>query len=495
MVILRNRLSNLRAGGPRQFTELRDRLIVTASTADEQAEVARELAETGFATIQLDTADVVIAEPRNRIEDVLERVASISQTTAQIEQALDDIRESRENGGTFFETTEATLNATDEILNQIRGIPNVGRGDFIITSVDYGPENLRLSPTEMITIPTDQATEEEGNLEDVNNALNLPEAWSMTRGEGVAVAIFDTGYAEDLISEDRIIETYHGSSVDSVFAPAEGHGTMTAGTAVANRNEGVPYNGAAPEADVILVRITDNEGQIRSDVVAQAWDWINQLDLDQPIVTNHSYGTPLCSGRPRTRFCEDPLTSVIDIVNEDQNITSLYAAGNEAGTCGHRLSGVTSGVTGHNSLGSVITVGALLTSGRDAQRYSSHGRGDCSPVADPKPNWTARIPKFTYYGVSEGWQIKDMSTGPFGSSGGTSHATPYSAGLVALLQSRALDERGEALSTEEVKQIVQETAEPPRITQVNAFGLFSEKGYDARFGHGEINIVSALERI
>lgn len=495
MPIVRNRFSNLRAGGPRQFTELRDRVILTARNADERAEVVRELTKTGFATVEFDTANVVIAEPENKIEDVLNRFSNIREETDTIQKAIDDIREAREQEDTFLESTQATLEATRELLNQIQQTTGVSTSDFIFTYADFGPENLRLSPDEMVGIPLEETQDKEDTLGDVNENQNLPEAWQMTRGEGVVVAIFDTGYARDLISQDRIIETFHHRSVDSVFAPAEGHGTMTAGAAAANKNNDVPFNGAAPESDVILVRITDNEGQIRGDLITRAWDWLRNLDLDQPIVTNHSYGTPICSGRPRTRFCNDPLANVIEVVNRREDITSIYAAGNEATTCGHRPSGLTNAITGHNSLESVITVGALLSSGREAQRYSSHGRGDCAPVSDPKPNFTNRIPKFTYYGVQGGWEIKDMSTGPFGSSGGTSHAAPHSAGKIALLQSRALDVRGEPLSTEEIKQIVQDTANRPHITHINALGIASPKGYDARFGHGEFNIIEALNRV
>lgn len=89
-----------------------------------------------------------------------------------------------------------------------------------------------------------------------------------------------------------------------------------------------------------------------------------------------------------------------------------------------------------------------------------------------------------------------MSTGPFGSGGGTSHATPTTTGIAALLQSAAMDRRGSPMETEELKQIFQKTAKPPRRTQINSFGvLIGEKGYDARFGHGEIRPSKAIQRV
>jgi subtilisin family serine protease len=309
------------------------------------------------------------------------------------------------------------------------------------------------------------------------------------------VAIFDTGYAEGVIPESRLVDTFYGDMVDSVYAPSEGHGTMTAGAAAADSDDDRPYNGAAPDAGVILVRITDDKGQIRSDITAQAWDWLTDLDLDRPIIANHSYGIPICSGRPKQSFCNGPLRDVIDVANEDPMLTSCYAAGNEAGTCGRRPSGITNAITGINSIDSVITWGAMLTNQEGIQRYSSHGRGDCAPVADPKPNMSLPIPKKCYYGVEGGWKIKDMSTGIFGSSGGTSHASPYGAGQLALLQSKSMKENGEPLETEELKNLAQDVSEPPRRTQINMFGLTTPKGYDSRFGHGMMKINKALDRI
>jgi subtilisin family serine protease len=252
----------------------------------------------------------------------------------------------------------------------------------------------------------------------------------------------------------------------------------------------------APESDVILVRITDNEGQIRSDIITEAWDWISTLEVDQPVISNHSYGTPLCSGRPKQKFCNSAANDMIRVATSTAGLTGVYAAGNEASYCGRRPSGVTNAITGTNSIQNVFTAGALLTNGRESQQYSSHGRGDCAPIADPKPNVSFPIPMVTYYGVEDGWKLKDMSTGPFGSGGGTSHASPSTAGVITLMQSRAVEESGEPMQDEEIKQILEETAEVPHRNQINSFSLlFSKAGYDARFGNGKVNVKEAVSRV
>lgn len=488
MVILRNQLASVRAGGPRQFAEIRNIIMVSAEPGEERS-AESQLDSIGLESKRLRNAPVLIAEPRDTIEGVLELAAD---EISSAREAIDEIQQAREEGDGIIETTTSTIRATQGLVEFINSLDVVRAAGFSNTLADFGPENLRISPVEMPNVLLSESEGREDTLEDVLQNLNIEEAWEVTRGEGATVAIFDTGYAENLIDSSRVLSTFHGDMVNSAFAPAEGHGTMCAGAAAANADEGVPFSGVAPEADVLLVRITDDEGQIRSDLIAEGWDWLVNRAGDQPIVSNHSYGTPLCSVIRKPQFCNDAVSEVIRTANSTTDITSTYAAGNEAMYCGHRPSGLTNGITAHNSLEDVVTVGALLTDGREAQRYSSHGRGDCAPRADPKPNVSMRIPRFTYYGVEDGWEIKDMSTGVFGSGGGTSHASPMMCGALALLQSAA----PEPMSTEQIKQVLVEHSSSPHANQINQFGFFTgPRGWDARFGYGELDIVSAVQSV
>jgi len=492
MVLIRNRLSSLGTGGPRQFTEIRNKFLVSAHEGD-QDDVESRLDELGLRTKAMRNSNVIVAEPHGKIEDVIE---SLSQVTHEVGQAIEEIQRSREQGGGVVEPTTNIIKATGGVIQELNSIPGVRTGRFVNTYADFGPENLRMNISDLRTVTSPE--EENQTYADINKNLEMERAWEIDRGSNAVVAIFDTGYSEDLFNDSRIEATFHGDEVDSVYESSEGHGTMTAGAAAARKSEEIPYNGTAPGSDVILVRITDGEGQIRGDIIAEAWDWLmSQVDrLDKPVVSNHSYGTPICSTVQRAANCDDPLAETINIANEKPGLTTVMAAGNEAMYCGHRLSGMTNGITAHNSLGGVITVGALLSDGRDAQRYSSHGRGDCSPRADPKPNVSYRLPKKTYYGGEDGWIIKDMSTGIFGSGGGTSHASPSTAGALALIQSRKYSKDGEAYHTEELKRIIEEHSTPPRPTQVNQFGsVFGSEGWDARFGYGQFMVADAIEAI
>lgn len=493
MPLLRNRLASITAGGPREFGELRDKVILSVKDQSQVGDALSELDNFALEGRELSNFPVVIAEPREDPQTVLERFQEVRNGGKEIRKAIQDIEV---GDGEIIETTSSVVEATTQVLQSIRSLDIVDQADFARSYTDFGPENLRFSPDELDTVDPQDVGNEPDTMEELNSKMGMEEAWQETRGENAIVAIFDTGYAEGLIETSRIRDTFSGSGVDGPFAPAEGHGTMTAGAAVASKEDGAPFNGTAPGAEVFLVRITDDKGQIRGDIISEAWDWLADKNTDKPIVANHSYGTPICSGRPRAKFCSGPEIRLIKRINADQNITSFYAAGNEAGRCGHRPSGLTNAITGLNSLSEVITVGALRFDGLDAQRYSSHGRGDCAPIADPKPNVSNALPNKTYYGVEGGWKIKDMSTGIGGSSGGTSHASPSVAGLGALLQSKSMDVNGEPLQTEELKQILHEAADPPRPTQINLFdGFVGKDGYDARFGHGEVDINQALSMV
>lgn len=485
MVVIRNKLATSRSAGPRQFAQIRDRFLVAAESQGDKGKVRSELDSLGMEAREISSAPVIIASAESTFEQVMENLSS---DVKDVREATGEVAEARKNNDGVVESTTATIRATDELLRELGDLASVRQVDFVNTFVDFGPEQLNFSPDEMGDVL--EPEQEKATQQEVLEALGIPEAWETTRGEGAAIAVFDTGFAEGLIGRGRVRGTFHGEKVDSAYEASEGHGSMTVGAAAANSDEGVPFDGVAPDADVYLARITGPDGQIRSDLIVEAWDWINNQSIDKPLVSNHSYGTPLCSSLQRSSVCNDSLAETIKLSVSDSDHTAVYAAGNEAGYCGHRPSGITNGITGHNSLANVVTVGAILTNGRTAQRYSSHGRGDCSPRADPKPNVSCRIPRKTYYGDDSGWTVKDMSTGIFGSSGGTSCASPMITGMIALLQSA---NQSDPLQTEEVKRVIQENSELPHATLPNQFGFaVTEKGHDARFGFGQFDITSAI---
>lgn len=371
-------------------------------------------------------------------------------------------------------------NRLTEAIETIEGVLNV---EMRYTRTTFGPRSLRVDVTQLDSILPDRFEEDDRTfLPDIHEVIDVEGAWEYNKGEDAVVAIFDTGFCEDSFNDDRIIDTFHGEGVDSAFSDSEteGHGSMTAITAAGKKANGAAFDGIAPEADLLLARLTDSEGAMA--YVEEAMDWFaGKLDeIDKPIISNHSYGVPLCSARTMG-LCESTATKVARELSKRDDHQAIYAAGNEADYCGHRLSGVTNGINGINSDGSSIAVGALRSTGSEAQRYSSHGYGTCAPDGDPKPDISAPIPHVLPYGCD----TLDMSSGIGGSSGGTSTASPIVAGIAALIAS----ETGTAEKSV-IEDALEETATLPRSTQVNIFNDF-----DARFGNGMVNAKKAVEYV
>lgn len=99
--------------------------------------------------------------------------------------------------------------------------------------------------------------------------VRLPRAWDETIGQGVVVAVLDTGvYAahEDLTG--RVLRGRDLVNGDDDAADDDGHGTVVAGVLAATGNNGVGNVGAAPGATILPVKVLDADGNGSDSVVA-----------------------------------------------------------------------------------------------------------------------------------------------------------------------------------------------------------------------------------
>jgi len=219
-----------------------------------------------------------------------------------------------------------------------------------------------------------------------------PTQWNAIRanatGRGITVAVVDTGcHRHPALPEPTAAKTFVPGGrwhVDD-----NGHGTHVAGTALA-RDRRI---GVAPEANLIVAQALDARGSGDSLGIADAIDWCCDRGAD---VINLSLGGP-----------QDP--NIMRAVERAvaRHVVVVAAAGND----GHR-GGDTIGWPGASPL--VVCVGSYDRSGRRSQ-FSSTGRaidflcpgGDIVSCA------------------SSGSALATMS--------GTSMATPYASGMIALV--------------------------------------------------------------
>lgn len=532
---IRDNIARSMAGGP-EFRPEPNRILVEVNGQKNLTEAANELTEErtesyvepivengemrrvgikledlGFQVKELENFGTLVATTE-RLNDVFQNIINAKNTfNDKAVSRLEKAREKAKNGGgstilggfrpgmfNFEDSEEASMEAklrnelTDvslknELTDAIEDIDGVFNAELSYTRNTFGPRNLGV---DVDNVPTIRGVLEEGDEEsngkpDVGDAIEkmgVKDAWDTTRGEGAVIAVFDTSFCADYLDSDRVLDTFSGDDVESAFStPSEGHGTMTAYSSGGNKEEsGLPYDGVAPEADLLLARTTDSSGGLV--YTEEAWNWLADWirNLDRPVISNHSYGIPMCAARPMDS-CSTTTTKIAEVMNQRDDHQAFYAAGNEAIYCGHRLSGVTNGINSINSSNTSITVGALRFDLADAQNYSSHGYGTCSDAqVNPKPDVSCLLPSILPYGCKE----KDMSSGNGGSSGGTSEATPLTAGVAALMASVS----GTAKRSS-IEGILEATAKLPRTTQVNVF-----RGHDARFGHGQVRADAAVEQ-
>ncbi|CAH1210382.1 hypothetical protein PAECIP111893_03214 [Paenibacillus plantiphilus] len=219
--------------------------------------------------------------------------------------------------------------------------------------------------------------------------IQAPDVWSSTSGEGVKIAIIDTGIAAhpDLHIAGGI-NTVDGSS----YQDDNGHGTHVAGTAAALGTNG-NITGTAPKAELYAVKALDADGSgYVSDIIAGI-DWCIKNKIQ---IINMSLGLQGSSS-----------TALRDAIKRasKQGIVIVASAGNSGPRSG--------GIDEPASYPETIAVAASTISNGIAD-FSS--RGDGIDVAAP-----GSIIRSTW--LRGGYQILS----------GTSMACPHAAGSAALI--------------------------------------------------------------
>lgn len=99
----------------------------------------------------------------------------------------------------------------------------------------------------------------------------FPEAWAASSGEGVILAIIDSGVnlsVEDLVGVD--VRQPLDPRLDGTSGDACGHGTLTAGVALAGRYNDVGIAGAAPRVILLPERALDGDCEGTTTLLARA---------------------------------------------------------------------------------------------------------------------------------------------------------------------------------------------------------------------------------
>ena len=268
------------------------------------------------------------------------------------------------------------------------------------------------------------------------DAIGASLAWPVSRGDGIVVAVIDTGVAAAPDLAGRILPGWNVLAGTSDATDDNGHGTHVAGTIAELEGNGIAEAGVAPGAQILPVKVLDAEGAGSDADIAAGLVWAADHGAR---VVNLSLGGP------------DPTVTLASAVAyaRAHGVIVVAAAGNEAGPVDYPA-----------RLGGVVAVAAVDRSLQPAW-FSNHGR----QVDLSAPG--LEIVQQTIDGAG-GFADESLS--------GTSMAAPHVAGAIALVLA-ADPSRTPAGVVRLLKRTAQDLGEP---------------GFDQRTGAGLVRIDRAL---
>jgi subtilisin family serine protease len=288
-------------------------------------------------------------------------------------------------------------------------------------------------------------------LKDVIRQIKADRAWAKSRGEGVHIAIVDTGVCGEMKEFPEWKRSpFSTDRFGNPWGDVDYHGSMVACIAAGTSAAGGRFDGVAPDATLISCRVPF--GEFDEAYICPIYEHLIQLvekgEIDR-LVINNSWALR-GSGEPKI----DPSNSFLAIVRKAVNlgIVVVFAAGDN-NTCAEadsKSKSCPNTIWGANSLDEVITVGTVDESGsidalpRGLNRWEMcHRNGSWGPGqfarATIKPDCVAP----TYGEVMWGRGYQSMVWW------GTSGAAPQVSGLAALLLARDA-----SLTPGEIKEII-----------------------------------------
>lgn len=316
------------------------------------------------------------------------------------------------------------------------------------------------------------------NFYDELGGVRAEQAWSISTGQGVVVAVLDTGITKDtpdlmgnvlpgydMISDKRISrrtsdgrapggwdigswqeENYcTGWASDGPHPPeaSSWHGTHVAGTIAQETNNGKGLVGLAHGSKVVPVRVLGSCGGFGSDI-ADAMIWAAGGDVQgMPKNPNPAEVLNMSLGSSGPNKCPVFYQDAINKVNE-LGAVIVAAAGNDAGEAGEYTMSSCQGVISIGSTGLSATRASYSNYGARIDLAAPGGAGD-----------TQSETAFIWQMINKG-QKQPTSEWAYGGMVGTSMAAPHVSAAVALMQSVAET----PLTVAQIRALLMATARP-----------------------------------
>ncbi|HSR51783.1 MAG TPA: S8 family serine peptidase [Acidobacteriota bacterium] len=261
--------------------------------------------------------------------------------------------------------------------------------------------------------------------------IRAPEAWDLSVGQGITVAVLDTGVDPDHPDlSPQLVPGWNLYDNNADTSDVYGHGTKVAGVVAALSNNGLGVTSIAWSARVMPVRISRPDGAAYVSTIAQGLTWAADHGAD---VANISYRVSHYSS---VRSAAEYLRSLGGI--------TVVSAGNSHG------------YEAFAPNPSVLAISATTSSDALAS-FSSYG--EYVDLSAPGSGiWTT------------------TNGGGYGAPSGTSFSSPVTAAVVALMMA------------------VNPSLTPPQLEDLlfsTALDL-GASGYDIYFGHGRVDAAAAV---
>ena len=293
--------------------------------------------------------------------------------------------------------------------------------------IDYVEKDMLVAPNAIT--PNDPKYTSQWHLP----KIQAPDAWASSAGEGITIAILDTGVEgshPDLVN--NLVPGWNVVSNNSNTSPVMWHGTSVAGTAAATGNNATGVASVAWDAKIMPIRITNRSDGVASwSAMANGFLWAADHGAD---VANLSYGLSTNSST---------INNAAQYLRNKGGLAVAAAGNNNTDR-------------GFSDNPYLITVAATTSSDAKAS-WSNFG-----------DNIDVAAPGSSIYTTYTGGSYKSVS--------GTSFASPATAGVVALIMGA-----NSSLSPNDVEGILESSA----VDLGNA-------GWDPLFGHGRVNAGDAI---
>nr|WP_218848508.1 S8 family peptidase [Xanthomonas sp. JAI131] len=354
-------------------------------------------------------------------------------------------------------------------------------------AVKYAQVDVKLQRTELPKatleqpqlVPNDPLyAQYQWHLNSATGGINSPAAWDVSKGDGVVVAVLDTGILPnhpdvavnllqgyDFISDAETsrrptdarvpgaldygdwVENDNECYAGSLAEDSSWHGSHVAGTVAEATNNGVGMAGVAPNATVLPVRVLGKCGGYLSDI-ADAITWASggtvagvPANANPAEVINMSLGG---SGTCDTLY-QDAINSAVA-----RGTTVVVAAGNSAGNAANFRPA---------SCANVIAVGATRITGGIAY-YSNYGAAVDLSGPGGGGSVDGNPGGFVWQNGYTGATTPTSGNYTYMGMGGTSMASPHVAAVAALVQSAVIAAGNAPLTPAALETLLKQTARP-----------------------------------